>query len=335
MKCLCAISGLSFSVEYFPGTLDSKSSPITHPVFNLPQKKLLGYLSRWSSGELNSTDSYLLFLALLNSSDLVEFRVPVRITEETPALVACNMEALSKIVYKLTAVSSSRASFPSYSVSPDTCTLSNIQYWIENWESSFAEYLTGYRNEEISRSLRSKEAVLERLIKNPHKPISEYSLQLAQWAEKAGSFPTYNTISPFSALPVTMADYWKTIIQKVSKNDTIYQVPRIDLEDLLEHCEQNIPVGSGIYSHALFTLLRKALDKHKAFLGFGDQDLISTSYVLLSESTSTEAANLKSLIDLAPDHLPQRSEYSTDFAYFRAKMRYTAAQKASKTGSGN
>lgn len=330
MKCLCAISGLSFTVEYFPGVLDSKSSPITHPVFNIPQKKLLGYLSKWASGDLNSTDSYLLFLALLNSSDLVEFRVPVKRVPETDSWVSQNMENLSKIVYKLTSVSNPGVSFPSYSVSPDTCTLSNIQYWIENWEESFSSYLSGYRNEEISRSLRSKEAVLERLIKNPHKPISEYSSQLAIWAEKAGSFPTYNTISPFSTLPVTMADYWKTIIQKVSKNDTIYQVPRIDLEDLIEHCEQNIPIGSGIYSHALFTLLRKALDKHKAFLGFGDQDLITTSYQLISDSSSTEAANLKGLIDLAPDHPPLRSEYPTDFAFFRAKMRYTAAQKAQK-----
>jgi len=330
MKCLCAISGLSFNVEYFPGVLDSKSYPIVHPVFNIPQKKLLSYLGKWSTGSLTPTDSYLLFLALLNSSDLVEFRVPVKQTEDTASLVSQHMEALSKVVYKLTSVSSSRVAFPSYSVNPDTCTLSNIEYWIENWNDSFSSYLKGYRNEEISRSLRTKEEALERLIKNPYKPISEYASQLANWAATAGSFPTYNTISPFSSLPVTMADYWKTIISKVSRNDTIYQVPRVDLEDLIEHCENNISAGSGIYSHALFTLLRGALEKHKAFLGFGDQDLISTSYVLLSESTSTEAANLKNLIDLAPDHPPLRSEYPSDFAYFRAKMRYTAAQKAKK-----
>jgi hypothetical protein len=328
MKCLCAISGLTYSVEYFPGILDSKSTPVFHPVFNLPQKKLLGYLSKWSSGDLTLTDSYLLFLSILNSSDLVEFRVPVKRTEETDSLVSQNMENLAKIVWKLSSVSNPTVSFPSYSVSPDTCTLSNIKYWIENWESSYDSFTSGYRNEEVSRSLRVKEAVLERLIKNPHKPISDYAKQLAEWASVSGSFPTYNTISPFSTLPVTMSDYWKQIIIKISKAESVYQVPKIDLEDLLEHCEQNIPVGSGIFSHNLFKLLRTSLEKHKAFLGFGDQDLISTSYTILSETSGTEAANLKNLIDLAPDHMPQRSEYPTDFAYFRAKMRYTAAKKA-------
>lgn len=327
MKCLCAISGLSYNVEFFPGTLDSKSTPVLHPVFNLPPKKLLGYLGKWSSGELTSTDSYLLFLAILNSSELVEFRVPVKRTEHTDAIVYNNMEGLAKIVYKLISVSNPHVTFPSYSVSPDTCTLSNIKYWIENWNESYDSFLAGYKKEDASRRAHSKEAALERLIRNPHKPVSDYSRQLAEWASIAGSFPTYNTISPFSMLPVTMGDYWKAIISKVSKEESIYQVPKVDLEDLLEHCEQNIPVGS-LFSHSLFKLLRHALEKHKSFLGFGDQDLISTSYTLLSSSTSVEAANLKNLIDLAPDHAPKREEYPTDFAFFRAKMRYEASLKS-------
>ena len=327
MRYYCAISGLQLEVSFFPSSTDTKG--LTHPIFSLPQRKLLPFLSRWSAGSLTPTDSYLLFLAILNSTDLVEFRVPVKKTPLTDSIVATHMESLAKVV---TRISSTRASFPIYAISPDTCTLANIQYWIENWNACHEDYLEGNRQSIKNDKLRIKEAALERLIKNPHKPISEYATRLADWAAMAASFPTFNTQSPFSPLPITLSDYWKLIIQKISRNETLHQVPRGDILELVEHCRENISIhnSGSIYSSALFKLLEGALEKQKAFLGFGDQDLIHVSYTILSESTSVEDGNIKTLIDKAPEKAPERSEYPSDFAFFRAKMRYQMAKKAGK-----
>ena len=63
MKYQCAYSNLQLNVDYFPGFISTTET--IHPIFHIPQKKLLSYLGKWSSGELTETDSYLLFLAIL------------------------------------------------------------------------------------------------------------------------------------------------------------------------------------------------------------------------------------------------------------------------------
>src|SRR6476659_7008978 len=114
MKILCAYSSLEFNVDHFPGYLDSMESH--HPVFDIPQKKLLCYTGKWASGALTLTDSYLLFLALLKSSDRVDFRVPVFRNEKTDSIVARNMEYLVRTIIKLNAVHNRSEVFPHYAI---------------------------------------------------------------------------------------------------------------------------------------------------------------------------------------------------------------------------
>jgi len=110
MQILCAYSSITFTVEHFPGTLSSRES--YHPVFDMPQKRLLSNLGKWSSGGLTPTDSYLMFLAVLRSTDLVDFRVPAIRTEKTDATIAQNMEALCRTVIRLNSVSNPAVCFP-------------------------------------------------------------------------------------------------------------------------------------------------------------------------------------------------------------------------------
>src|SRR3990172_712457 len=99
MKILCSISSTEFNVEHFPGYLSSRE--VSHPIFYLPQKKLLSYMAKWSGSELTRTDSYLLFLAILNSTELVHFRVPIFKDNRTDSIIAQNMEKLALTVTKL------------------------------------------------------------------------------------------------------------------------------------------------------------------------------------------------------------------------------------------
>lgn len=324
MKILCSLSGIEFTCEHFPAYLSSRE--VSHPIFSLPQKKLISYLGKWAGGELTPTDSYLLFLSILNSSGLVEFRVPASRNQDTDSLIAQNMEHLAKTISKLNAVTSPAAVFPRYAIGPDTKYLGNIKIWIENWNDAFSDFQSGYARDYDARKLITREQALERMIKNPHLPVSAYASKIADWASIAGQFPEYNTSSPFTNMSIKMSDYWKEIIVKCSREESIFSVPQIDIQDLLEHCENNISIGT-IYSNALFTVLRKAIERQKNFLGLGDMDLSRGKYQILSTDDTTETANLKAMIDSAPDHEPRIEEYPNKVAFLKAKLRYQMARK--------
>lgn len=334
MKILCSLSGIEFTCEHFPGTFHSREAH--HPIFTLEQKKLLSYLGKWSQGGLTETDSYLLFLALLNSTELVNFRTAVYRTERTASIVANNIELLSRAIIKLNAVTNTSLVFPSYAITADTRTLDNINIWISNWLDEYTAWITNYkgtRDGTESRKLILRETALERLIKNPHKPVSSYASQIADWAAVAGSFPQYLITSPFSGMKIPMSDYWKNIISRCSRAESIFSVPRVDLEDLYEHCQLNIPPGS-IYSNALFKVLKGAMEKQKNFLGLGDQDLSKTNYTLLKESTNVEDSNIKMMVDSAPKEAPRRDQYVKHFDYLRAKARWEVAIRYKKELDG-
>lgn len=326
MKILCAYSGIEFSCEHFPASLYSRET--SHPIFNIPQKKLLSYMGKWATlNALTPTDSYLLFLALLKSTDLVDFRVPVERTEQTNSIIATNMEALAKTVSRLNTVYTPSVVFPRYVISPDTRTLANIHFWIENWNDTYQDFLDGYRSTHESQKLIQREHALERMIKNPHKPISSIAPQLAEWAALAGSFPVFLIKSPFTGMNISCSDYWKIIISKCANEESIFSIRRKDIEELLEHCEEFIPVGS-IFSNALFKTLRHALERQRNFLGLGDLDIGRTiSYKILEETDSIESANIQAMIASAPDHCPDPKEYPNKLLYLKAKMRWEMAQR--------
>ncbi len=325
MKILCSKSGIEFTAEHFPGTFFSRE--LSHPIFSLEQKKLLSYTGKWAAGELTPTDSYLLFLALLNTSEQIQFRTSCKRTPLTNSIVANNMEYLVRTVIKLNAIRTPGTLFPYFAVTAETCTLANVHHWIEVWENCWRDFESGSRRDIIHRELARRETALQRMIKNPHKPIKEYAPQIAEWASTAGSFPTFLIPNPFTKekKQITLSTYWKEIIIRSTRNEYLYTIPDNDLQELLDHCEENIPPGS-IYSHALFEALRHALSKKKNFLGLGDMDLRST-YQILEDPKDVESANFKAMIDSAPIEVPRREQYPTQFAYMKAKLRWDLAKK--------
>lgn len=330
MKILCSLSGLEFNCEFFPGTFHSRET--YHPIFNIPQKRLLSYMGKWGAGELTPTDSYLLFLSVLHSSDLVDFRVPVFRTPQTDSIIAQNMEGLFKTVIKLNSVTNPSVIFPHYAITSETRYLTNVRYWIENWRDSYQDYLSGAEKYSAHESAKliQRERALERLIKNPHKKISEYASQLAEWAAAAGNFPEFLTKSPWSNDDIPCREYWKQIIVRCSKVEFLYSIPKADLQELLEHCEEQIAVtSSSIFSHHLFRVLRIAMEKQKNFLGLGDIDAKS-GFSILETTDTVESANFKAMIDSAPEEEPRIEQYPTRFTYMKAKVRWEMAERAKK-----
>jgi hypothetical protein len=328
MKLTCAYSSIEFNVEHFPGSLSTRET--IHPVFQFPQKKLLSYLGDWGRSNLTPTDSYLLFLALLNSSELIEWRTGAIRTERTDSLVASHIERLCKTVIKLNTVTDVSSIFPHYVIGQDTRSLDSVDVWIQNWNDSFADYKAGKLKDIQGRDewkrLNIRESALTRLIASPHRPLSQYVSSLADWASIAGQFPTFTMKNPHTGLTLSCADYWKYLIVKCANSESLYSIRRADLVELLEHCEANISFGTS-FASKLFEILRHALEKQRNFLGLGDLDISVSRFAILSSDSSAEAANMRALIDSAPEFEPKPEQYPNRIAFLKAKMRWEMAKK--------
>lgn len=328
---LCSLSGIEYITEHMPVYLTARESH--HPIFDIPAAKLLTLTPRWLNQELSDTENYLLYLALFNSTGLIQFRVPALRTAEITAIIAQNMAPLADIVERIITSGSTRVSnilhLPSYIISPETQDLSDSPNWIEIWNNCYADYLDNYKTSTAVEKLTRLETTLERLIKDRNKDISSYSGQLAKWAADAGNFPEYDAGLDSSILngkPMSLSAYWQHIIKCCAKYEAIWEIPGDDIKELIEHCEEHIFHGS-IYAHELMTLLRAGYERKNNFLNLGDMDIGAngaSTYRILDASASIQDANLLALIDSAPINAPVESNYPNKLAYLRAKLNYSA-----------
>lgn len=320
MKALCAKSGILFKTEYFPFT-DETGTRITHPVFSIPQHKLLSLVKKWAGGELKEVDSYLLFLALLDSTGQVEFRVPCSFTSDTSSIVYNNMEDLVHVVGHLNIIKHPAFAVSRIAITKENHTLANCHYWIQNWRDSISEFKEGYRKSRIHDDLMRREEALDRLIRTPHKEI-QLATQIANWAEIAGSFPTFSIKSPFGEMECS--EYWKLIIRKCINAESIFSVPTSDIQELIEHCEDKIEHGT-IYAHTLMSMLRNGKAKQTDFLGLGEYTEGEQSFVILNPNDSVLQANLQLLIQTAPAEEPKLTEYPSRFEWLKAHSKWKLA----------
>ena len=322
-KILCAKSGIQFNVDHFP--ISFTQNECHHPIFNASLKRLWKYYPKWQTGELDEIDSYLLFLSLLNATDLVEFRCAALRHQNTTNIIQQNMELLYSTIGHIAAIRNPRFILPRFVISPETKKLDNVKHWIALWQDTYLDFCNGLKNQDLKTKLQKREAALERLIKNPAIKPERYSHLLAQWACDAGQFPTF----PLSikGSNISIAEYWKDIIQKCYNSTEIIQIEKKDLIELLEHCEENIELGS-IFSYQLFTTLREGLETIDGFFGIGN-----TTFSILSGDDDVGQSNLQLLINDAPVSEPRRMDYPSEFAYLKAKMKYSLAISSTNTNT--
>ncbi len=327
MKYLCAISGINITCSHMPGYLSSREA--YHPIFTIPQKHLLSYIPKWAAHELTETDSYLLYLALFNSTGLIDWRAPAKNHSAMKALVASNMESLARAIGKINTVTHPKFTLPRIAITTDTADFANSRYWIEHWHNAFAEFQNGYRDAVLRDKVVRREQTLDRLIRDPNMPIEKYARVLADWAADAGEFPTHYI--NMNGKRITLADYWKDIIIRCCKDDRIFAIPEAHLDKLLEWCEENVDAGSN-YGFTLFKLLRSGAKKQANFLGLEDIDFDEThpGFRILPKAATKDDANVAALIAGAPTSKPIESNYPTKIAYLRAKMKWDIAEEDRK-----
>lgn len=328
----CSKSGITFNCEHLPLAISSNYS-ISHPLFSLPQKKLLSLAGQWSARKLSSTESYLLYLALLDSTELVQWRTAAQHTPPLDAIIENSMEKLLTIIGKINLIKSPSLVLPTFVISADTSNLGNSHHWIETWTESYHEWYDGYsvarKQSALAARLEAREEALQRLIKSSAS-VDSYADKLADWAAIAGSFPTYETNHPLTGLPIQLDAYWKQIIRAIANDDKFWRYPKKDIEELVDHCEDNITQGN-IYSHTLMKYLRKGTTKHGDFFGF-DTAPATTRFTVISTSTDNlgdaSAINLAAMIQKAPEDEPKKHQYASNFAWLKAFTQWKMAQKS-------
>lgn len=321
MKILCKYSGIQFTVEYFPFSLESRE--VAHPVFHIPQQKLLSAIAKKYPDGLTPLDSYLGFLAILHSTNRIDWRVPCNYTPSIDSIIANNMESLLRIVGITSAIQHPAWTMPGFVITPDTRNLATVHHWIHVWENCFVEFQDGNKRAQLHDRIVRREQAMERLLKDPSKQPANYANQLAEWAALAGEFPT-GTV-PVDGKQLPLAEYWKAMIRRAARKEAIFSINDTDLIELIEHCEDAIPHGS-IYAHTLMKVLREAQESKKNFLGLGDFDIRTSTYRILDDADTAERANILAMIDSAPLEEPKLSNYPSKIAYLRALYKWKAAQ---------
>lgn len=313
---LCSKSGIEFKCDHFPIHLTQHESH--HPIFDVKLPRLWKYFPKWQAHELTETDSFLLFVAYLNATEMVEFRVACKRRPNTAQIIQANMEGLFHTIGRIITIKHPKFTVPRLVISSDTADLSNVRYWIQTWDQAYADFCDGLKNQELKSRLLRKEQGLERLIKNPSLNPKKYAHLLASWAAESAVFPEF--MVDVNGNEMSCSDYWQEIIVKCHTDTNIISVPEKDLAELIEHCEEHLDGGS-IQAHQLFVTVRQGMETLQGFFSIG-----SPSFSILNESDSVGDVNLKLLVDSAPLEMPKRTEYANEFQFIKAKMKYNLMQ---------
>jgi hypothetical protein len=314
----CAISSLTYTVQYCPAII-SHTHNLTHPIFSLPQKELIT-LSR--NNNFNSpVDSYLLFLSLLNSTSLVTFKLPCSYTQATEALVAKYMEPLVTTIIKLNAITHKQFKPPHIVINKDNSSLDCIGSYISSWKECIEDYNNSYRRANVRETTKRREEAVTILIKRDSPNMIS---RLADWASKAGEFPLGNTLVAGKQVP--LSDYWKTLIKQAFDPKLAANIDKLDLADLIEHCEEYIPHGT-VSANKLMAVLRVAKQASNDFFGLGEVSPSKALFTLAEDDLTTEDKNRLAMIHSAPTKLPMPEDYPNKAAYLIAKLKYSTAKR--------
>ncbi|HYP43331.1 MAG TPA: hypothetical protein VEQ18_04855, partial [Candidatus Nitrosocosmicus sp.] len=301
-------------------------------VFSIPQKELLNIYNKQlqSSNWQAPIDQYLLFLSLFNSTELVEFRNPAQyLGSITDSIIANNIAPLVKAIYKINSINNKNFRAPKIVIDSTNSSLENFPALIQCWQDVISDYSDYYHKANIRESAKTREEALTILIKRESPKTASL---LADWAAKAGEFPT-SIIYADNINPITISQYWKEIIIKSFVPSQAPDIDKDDLADLIDHCEEYIPHGT-VAAAKLMKVLRLALLTKNDFLGLGELTPASALFTIAPDDLSNEDKFRLTQIHNAPTTEPNKNHFPDTRAgklqFLIAKSRYDAAKKYHK-----
>lgn len=312
----CAISGIVFHTDNVPLVLPATAGYF-HPVFAASNRHLYELYSKHIQGHLTSTDSYLLFLAFLHSTDKIRWEHPATCLPKekgTIQLVENNIQQLIYVIEASNIISHPSFQQPAFSVTKGNSKLLQVPNWIAAWEDNIIAFKEGYKSQRIQEDLQKLENKLSYYIKSGLSP-KDYSFAVASWAAKAADFPT------------TKREEWCKIIRTCYNSNKMFSTPTAELKAIKEYCEENIEAGS-IHFHSLMSILREGVKRHKEFLGLGSPEALG--YTLLPVDSTQGDIELAAILAKAPKAPPKREDYDTSLNFLRAQLRYRVVTNTRK-----
>lgn len=316
MEIYCQYSGISYKAELFSSKMKIEA---VHPIFYASYKSLINRSVDWANGRLNIKERRLLFLSLLNKTELVKFKTTAQPSDVT---VQLNMELLLKFMAWRSDIQSSAIRFPEYAINSATYKLENIRQWLNSNFDIIQAWKTNYAKEYLKRSLATKEGALERMIKSTLKPSDRLPGRLAEWAMEA------------SNAPKDLRELWISLFKL--KGIQVYEPQYTnDLSELLEHLEDNLTDSLGtIYATQALSHIRKICIANRNGIAFGLgmessdelQNKLDHPFRIIEESTETH--NREVAISMAPMEEPKKENYANIVAFLRAKAAWTLANSA-------
>lgn len=319
MKLYCQYSGINFTL---PHLQTARVSTLTvHPAFHMNRAQLYHLYSDWQEGLIeHPNDRRLLFLAILNSTGLIEWQATANPSD---AVVNAQMPNLYYTCKWVTAVTLPAMKLPRFAVTKDTRSLENIGEWLKVWEQIRTDFEAGYRTMSQIEKQKEREVMLERLIKGTA-DTAKYAGLLSQWAFDAGN------------VPEGIRSYWRQML--CTKGLGILSLNKTDMEELVEHFEETLAEHGSIYSFTFLSYIRWMQKQIVTGIGFNIKEsrdlvdiVIRSEYNIIDaddDSTLTERSNIQKLINSAPTIQPIEADYPTKVAFLRANISWKMAQRS-------
>jgi hypothetical protein len=327
-KVTCAISGLALTVQHTEWLVVPHTNGYIHPIFSLEPKELHKLYIRHCKAQLGTTtDSYLLFLALLHSSNNIIWASPVSLNPtglQTTVLIENNIAQLVNVLRETEAILHPKFVQPKFKVTYDNSDIAQIPNWIKAWRNNIRDFGEDIANWDEYEKLKKLTNKLTYLIKSTDSPES-YAKVVADWAYKAGDFTEH--------LGIKQAILYRDTIANSFNQAKMFSTPLHLLKDIKDHCESYIEVGS-IHFHTLIQTLNTGIKKHVDYLG---GTASSSEYVLLpslsladKDTIQRNNAEISMIISTAPKDEPKLTDYDTSLAYLKAKLAYRVATSKAK-----
>lgn len=326
LNLTCSISGVPFSV---PGPhLRLRSSHPIHPIFQLTFKDLQSCIGSLHELKIQEENLHLLNLALIASTELVEFHSPILLNSQVSRFHFQWAEKLFALVVLMHEIPLEiRAHrFPKIIFHKDSGMIpEHLKGLIEVWGESLDAYKLGKSLESRADEISRKEQALERLVRNKHKSPASYASKLADWAAIAGNFPSFEIRNP-DGKNQTLCAYWKDLIVLLSKTPNLPAKYEKDVVELENHLIENLDLGT-LYSGALLALVSRAKAKLQNYLEFGDFDMPAPkqSFQIKDFGSSDPCFVQKAY---APKEEPKKEDYPDLISYLKARARFLVAQNS-------
>lgn len=310
MKVYCPISGIAYTTNFGIGSF-TKAHPtlgLTIPQLEQVSKTQLIERSKNNQTVTWKVNTHLLLLSWFLKLPGIQVQTTIDLESNLHVLIA-HQEQLLKTVAQVNSTKH-KINFPGIIVSNENPLHIQLPNWLDAFQECIRLSTVAISETNRVRTARELDEALDKVtnIFLPHSAKKNAKL-VASWAVAAGGFPK------------SVSYLWHDIILYLFQGNDAklsdLNVTQADIDELIEHCEENIPHGS-YHAHELMAKLRETMS------------------IIERQTGQSSSSTVRSELLEVDEEEPQEEDYETRVDYLRAKANYLSSrlkvQKVSKGG---